>query len=60
MRMVKKALVIVAWLIYGIVQSGNYSHPAVLVILGFIVICPFAAALLAAMWGAEFCRRQTQ
>jgi ribose/xylose/arabinose/galactoside ABC-type transport system permease subunit len=46
-----------AWMIYGVIQSGNYSGPAILVVLAFIGLCPFAAAFITSMWGIEFCRR---
>jgi|GEM_PF-2461307 len=49
-----------AWKIFGTIRSENYSGPAVLVLLVFIGLCPFAAALVAATWGREFCRRTTQ
>ena len=48
-----------AWKIYGTIRSENYSGPVVLVLLVFIGICPFAAALVAAAWGKEFCERAT-
>ena len=46
-----------AWKIYGTIQSDSYSGPAVLVLLLFIGLCPFVAALVAAAWGREFCER---
>jgi hypothetical protein len=46
-----------AWKIYGTIRSENYSGPAVLVLLIFIGLCPFVAALVAAAWGGEFCYR---
>jgi hypothetical protein len=46
-----------AWKIYGTVRSENYSGPPVLVLLLFIGLCPFVAALVAAAWGGEYCER---
>jgi hypothetical protein len=46
-----------AWKIYGTIRSKNYSSPAMLVLLVFIGLCPFVAALVAVVWGGEFCER---
>jgi hypothetical protein len=48
-----------AWLIAGTIRSQNYSGTAVLVFLICMGLCPFLAALAAAVWGREFYQRRT-
>ena len=48
-----------AWLITGTIRNQNYSGTAVLVFLVCMGLCPFLAALAAAVWGREFCERRT-
>ena len=48
-----------AWLIAGTIRSQNYSGPVVLVFLVCMGLCPFLAALVAAVWSREFYQRRT-
>jgi hypothetical protein len=63
------ALTVAAYLVFGIYHVGkiwgtmraeNYKGTAVLALLVFIGLCPFVAAIAAATWGGQFCRKGTQ
>jgi hypothetical protein len=41
--------------IFGTIQSANYDGFAILVFLLFMLSCPFAAAVVVALWGRDFC-----
>jgi hypothetical protein len=46
-----------AWLIIGTIRSQNYSGPVIAVFLVCMALCPFLAALTAALWGRKLCQR---
>jgi len=45
------------WRIASCIRSENYDGPWVLAFLVVMGLCPFAAALMVALWGADFCRQ---